>query len=355
VEKKPELLFRNYTPPEELLNTDKYFGQDVFNRYKINLIEDKSFLINDLVNHIVMQKQSCLVVLNTIADTLTLYRELSEILPKVILLNTHFIPVDRSKKIEQVKELLKKGDHVVLISTQLIEAGVDIDFPIVYRDLCPLPSLIQSAGRCNRNKKFDLGQVYFFQLQKETGRPSSEVIYNKDASNFLEFCKKEIHDGVEEKELFNLQSRYFEFIRDNLTVGEFEYGYEQQANMIECVNKAQFELMGKFNLINQNTFGEQYRYYIPENENDKFYYEAVDLLSGFEQVKNYRELKILKVRLNYMLKVLERRIVNIRISNKETLPQFSNNDEKLGIRVLSDLNKYSYEMGLELGTENQFL
>ena len=70
-EKKPELLFSNYTLPLELLNTEKYFGQDVFNRYKINLIGQDSFLIADLSKHILSQEQSCLVILNTIADTKT--------------------------------------------------------------------------------------------------------------------------------------------------------------------------------------------------------------------------------------------------------------------------------------------
>lgn len=354
-EKKPELLFNNFTLPLELLNTEKYFGQDVFNRYKINIISQDSFLIADLSKHILSQEQSCLVILNTIADTKLLYNELSEILPHIVLLNTHFIPEDRSEKIESVKESLKEGERVILISTQLIEAGVDIDFPIIYRDLCPLPSLIQSAGRCNRNKKIPLGQVYFFQLQKENGRPSSEVIYKKEAAEFLKFCKKEIQDGIEEKELFNVQSKFFDFIRDNLTIGDFDYGFEQHANIIECVNKAQFDLLGKFQLINNDTFGEQYRYYIPKDREDNSYDELIQIMSLLKDAKTFEESKQIKIRLNNGLKAIGNRILNVRIGKNQTSPQFLNPDEKFGIRVLSDLEKYSSETGLELGTENQFL
>jgi CRISPR-associated endonuclease/helicase Cas3 len=354
-EKKPELLFRNYVLPLELLNTEKYFGQDVFNRYKINLISQDTFLIADLSKHILSQEQSSLVILNTIADTKLLYNELSGVLSHVVLLNTHFIPEDRSKKIEQIKESLKNGEHIVLISTQLIEAGVDIDFPIVYRDLCPLPSLIQSAGRCNRNKKVPLGQVYFFQLQKENGRSSSEVIYKKEAADFLKFCKKEIQDGIEEKELFNVQSKFFDFIRNNLTIGDFDYGFEQHANMIECVNRAQFDLLGRFQLINNDTFGEEYRYYIRKDENDNAYDELIEIMLQLKDSKTFEDSKQIKIRLNNGLKTIGNRILNVRIGKNQTPPQYSNADEKFGVRVLSDLDKYSSETGLEFGTENQFL
>jgi len=356
-EKKPELLFKDYHLPIELIEADKYFDQPVFNRYKINLIDDDFFLITDLAQHIANQEQSCLVILNTIADTKLLYDELFGKLPsgQVILLNTHFIPDDRLKKIETTKNLLKKGELVILISTQLIEAGVDIDFPIVYRDFCPLPSLIQSAGRCNRNKKIDFGQVYFFQLKKIQGKPSSEIIYKKEAAEFLKFSKKEIQNGIQEIDLFKIQSKFFDFIRDNLTIGDFDYGLNQHSNMIECINKAKFESLGKFQLINKDIFGEQYRYYIPTDWDDNAYEKLIETLSLLKNSKTFEERKQIKIWLNNELKTLENRILTVRITNNQTAPLYSNGDEKFGIRVLSDLSKYSYEKGLELGTENQML
>jgi len=72
----------------------------------------------------------------------------------------------RSEVIDEIKQKLKRGEQVRLISTQLIEAGVDIDFPIVYRAIAGLDSIAQSAGRCNREgilkKVGKLGRVVVF-------------------------------------------------------------------------------------------------------------------------------------------------------------------------------------------------
>lgn len=96
-----------------------------------------------------------LVILNTIQDTKDLYNFITGNMDdtNVLLLNTHFTPRDRSLKVYLAKRKLRQGDKVILISTQLIEAGVDIDFPVLYRDFATISSVVQSAGRCNRNGK----------------------------------------------------------------------------------------------------------------------------------------------------------------------------------------------------------
>jgi len=70
--------------------------------------------------------------------------------------------------IEQVKQLLKSEDNEPLrvVATQLIEAGVDIDFPVVYRQEAGLDSVLQAAGRCNREGKLPITSTYVFALNK---------------------------------------------------------------------------------------------------------------------------------------------------------------------------------------------
>jgi hypothetical protein len=72
-------------------------------------------------------------------------------------------PVHRLETLAQIKARLQAGEHCRVISTQVVEAGVDVDFPIVYRALCGLDSLAQAAGRCNREGLSPgPGQVIFF-------------------------------------------------------------------------------------------------------------------------------------------------------------------------------------------------
>ena len=71
-------------------------------------------------------------------------------------------PVHRSQVLAEIRQKLKDGQTCRVISTQLIEAGVDIDFPVVYRALAGIDSIAQAAGRCNREGRLDRGQVFVF-------------------------------------------------------------------------------------------------------------------------------------------------------------------------------------------------
>jgi len=343
----PNLLFKNYQLPNELLEPAKYFDRDVFNRYAIKVIE-VDFSIDRLAGEILNEKDSVLVILNTIQDTKDLYQELDEC-SDVFLLNTHFTPQDRLERIEEVRNLLTTR-KVILISTQLIEAGVDIDFPIVYRDLCPLPSLIQSAGRCNRNKKIDLGCVYLIRLLNRKGKYSSEVIYRNDASLFLEFIRENVKGTIQEKELFQIQKKFFKKIAQNLEVGSYP---EESMNLIKEINNAQFENVGKFQLINNKVFGTQYQFFVPESDEDYRFEELENLICEAKQSEFFM-MKQQKIKIETKIKSINNRVVSVRLYKDYDLPSLANPKMVCGMYKLH-LQNYSRIKGVLLGGEDVFL
>jgi len=71
-------------------------------------------------------------------------------------------PAHRSRTLKEIKETLKQGAPCRVVSTQLVEAGVDVDFPLVYRALGGLDSIVQAGGRCNREGRIDRGKTIVF-------------------------------------------------------------------------------------------------------------------------------------------------------------------------------------------------
>ena len=90
----------------------------------------------------------------------------------VFHLSAQMCPEHRSEVLEIVKNLLLSKKPCLLVSTQLIEAGVDIDFPCVFREIAGADSLAQAAGRCNREgRMYGLGQVFFFESAEDFSLP----------------------------------------------------------------------------------------------------------------------------------------------------------------------------------------
>jgi CRISPR-associated endonuclease/helicase Cas3 len=114
---------------------------------------------------------SCLVVVNTKRDAREVYRKCIDQLgtdAEVFHLSTAMCPAHRSEVLNALKSALAQTGRIqpiICISTQLIEAGVDIDFAVVVRDLAGLDSIAQAAGRCNRNGlRSQSGRVHIVKL-----------------------------------------------------------------------------------------------------------------------------------------------------------------------------------------------
>lgn len=165
---KVTCVFTTATPPDikfkKLIKTEIISGLDAIvdklKRVEIQLpnnideFEDWQSISNKLQNY-----SQVLCIVNTRSDC----RELHSYMPKgTIHLSGLMCGEHRSEIIKEIKEKLLKGEQIRVISTQLVEAGVDIDFPVVYRALAGIDSIAQAAGRCNREGRLSSGQVHIF-------------------------------------------------------------------------------------------------------------------------------------------------------------------------------------------------
>lgn len=127
-------------------------------RYEIHLDEPWSW--EDVAQQMQRGEQA-LCIVNTKAQARALFAVLDD--PDALHLSTSMCPAHRLATLKKIRALLEEGNPCRVASTQLVEAGVDLDFPQVLRALGPLDSIVQAAGRCNREGKLDEpGQVIVF-------------------------------------------------------------------------------------------------------------------------------------------------------------------------------------------------
>jgi CRISPR-associated endonuclease/helicase Cas3 len=145
------------------------------------------------------QHASVLAVVNTRSDCRELHRRMP---PGTIHLSALMCGEHRSHVIEKIKKSLPT-EPVRVVSTQLIEAGVDVDFPVVYRALSGLDSIAQAAGRCNREGKLEgKGQVFVFIPPRQS--PQGLLLFGEDA------CKTILYERPEKPLTPELFKSYFE-------------------------------------------------------------------------------------------------------------------------------------------------
>ncbi|GGF93468.1 CRISPR-associated helicase Cas3' [Paenibacillus aceti] len=128
-----------------------------------------------------------LVILNTKTVVKKLYNRLKEFETSIPIyhLSTSMCSKHRSDRLDKVKEHLAKEEKVICVSTQLIEAGVDISFDCVIRSLAGLDSIAQAAGRCNRHGKDPLRQVYVIDHLEENLSKLPEIEDGKSIARTL--------------------------------------------------------------------------------------------------------------------------------------------------------------------------
>lgn len=179
------------TPKDMIKNVADWYQK--FERVKIHMPHmGQKHTFESLGSEIAEQTeryQSILVVLNTKSAVRRLYDIVKARNISVEYLTTNLCAEHRSDRICSIKEMLKeKKEKIVVISTNLIEAGVDISFECVYRSMTGLDSLAQSAGRCNRSGEMDQeGMVYLIELEGENIGNMEELQQNSRVTRSVMF------------------------------------------------------------------------------------------------------------------------------------------------------------------------
>jgi len=164
------------SPIQEIMPNPKELF-DFFKRVDVKHIGKISD--DDLISEISGLNQ-VLTIVNTKKHARALYEKMIEVncdkQEGIYHLSTLMCPCHRKSTLKEIKDRLEKKLPVKVFSTQLIEAGVDIDFPYVYRSAAGLDSIAQSAGRCNREGKLEnLGVVKVFESLEKYGMPHGNL------------------------------------------------------------------------------------------------------------------------------------------------------------------------------------
>ena len=199
-----------------LINFDDRQKQ-VFDRVEVSLLNGgKESKVADIYKSVLNDNhKSTLIILNTKKSVMNLYGMLEETMDdtsNLYYLTTNMCPKHRLDIINEIKDKLNNDIDVVVISTSLIEAGVNLDFRRLYRSYAGFDSIIQAMGRCNREGKYDKGEAYLVNLSKD-----DEKLGNlKSIENKKNITKKVLDNYDGNFDIEELNKRYYAKLFTNL-------------------------------------------------------------------------------------------------------------------------------------------
>lgn len=304
-----------YSEPKYMIENIKQWFEK-FERVSVQIPQkSKKYTFESLKNEIVEQTQcfnSILVVLNTKSAVRKLYDLLKNQDIDVEYLTTNLCAEHRSDKITRIKE---NNDHLVVVSTNLIEAGVDISFECVYRSMTGLDSLAQSAGRCNRNGELPAGVVHLIELEGENIGNMEELIQRSDAARrtLYGYTKDNSNEDILMPEWMD------EYYRLLYQKGELKdkmnFPIKESSNNIYELLSFGYSRINKNHIMNQayKTAGKEYRV-IDDNSFGVIvpYKKGAEIIEAIQTASDFKEIK-------KQIRMAQRFTVNVRGSQMERL------------------------------------
>ena len=222
-----KILIMSATQPEFIRTSELVSRpEEIFvkqNRYELTLNHTDSIKLDDFIENCIKRiddedwhlKRS-LIVLNTRASARKVLDSLeNKIECDVFFLSADVTPKERLANIEKIK----KNRPCLVIATQCIEAGVDIDMDFAVRDFAPLDSIVQCAGRCNRNGLKKRAKIEIITLVNENGAKFSAFIYDKTLLEKTATILAQNINFIPEENIFPLIADYFRMLKNSKDIG----------------------------------------------------------------------------------------------------------------------------------------
>lgn len=300
-------------------------------------------------------EKSVLIILNTKKAATDLYNELKNLTSrKCYLLSTNLCPAHRKNVIRKIREEIE-FEPIICVSTQIIEAGVDLDFDILFRSYAGIDSIVQAMGRCNREGKNNKEDAIVQLINFEEGIENLRSL--KSIKNKKEITEQILHKIDAPINITKLNNRYFEKYYANTQKQLFNYPlgtdkssvYDLLSVNTDFRTRTNYKLRqnfkeaaDEFNLI-QNETTDIIVYYKKSEELIERLYELIDLIEttyNFDLINDVKE--ILKQLQPYTISVYD---VNKLSDYLMTFDKIENS--LLGeIRILTE-DYYDEEMGLK--------
>lgn len=238
-------------PAEEIMDNPRQLYQD----FKKVQVKKKGELDDDSLVQELQEWEQVLCIVSTRKHAKEIFHQLGG--NSSFHLSTLMCPIHRQETLRESRQCLREGKSCKVISTQLIEAGVDVDFPVVYRSLAGIDSIVQSAGRCNREGRLTNGQVFVFKPLSEHARIKG---YLERTAKVAEMVLRRYDDPISLEAI----DYYFTMLYDlegeeALDKKDILSCFEEKCNQLGFDFRTAAE---KFKLIESNT----YSIIIPYNE-----------------------------------------------------------------------------------------
>lgn len=305
-------------------------------RHNIKII-DKSLYDKNNIEKIIEQSKNkkVLIILNTVASSIEMYSKIKEQNENINinLLHSMFIQEHRSILEQNIKDFAKSKQNGIWITTQLVEASLDIDFDILHTEISTLDSLFQRLGRCNRagKKSTDNTNVFIYTKDKNgVGTIYDEEIVDRSIQYLNEFCNAKSNSDkliLNEKDKMDMISELYN--RKNLKGSEFLSKFDKTLKLLDGIEASELTKQQAQKMLREI---ESYTV-IPRN-----IYDGVrdTLIEEFYQLNN--ELSKVYDEKNYdlidKLKVAKRELKNKILKKTVTIPQYKANKKGIITEII---------------------